>query len=67
MALPLPSPAYFVQGDLTALRRRRGGALRQGSFDVLVDETLLDGLACSAKGFVAIREALSRGQSIDER
>lgn len=31
--------------------------MRHGSFDVLVDENLLDGLACSAKGLTSLREA----------
>ncbi|CAL1168290.1 unnamed protein product [Cladocopium goreaui] len=65
MALPLPRPPkFFVQADITALRRRRGKdsqVLKPGSFDVLVDENVLDGMACrfpASKGLASLREAL---------
>ncbi|CAK8986525.1 unnamed protein product [Durusdinium trenchii] len=70
MAWSLPRrPQFFVQADITDLRRRRGRdhqVLSPGSFDVLVDENVLDGLACrfpAQRGLESLREA--RGTSVD--
>ncbi|CAJ1412766.1 unnamed protein product [Effrenium voratum] len=61
MASPLPRPPSFAQGDITAPEASTDEALKPSSFDVIVDENVLDGMACRfpiSVGIASLQQAL---------
>ncbi|CAE8656738.1 unnamed protein product, partial [Polarella glacialis] len=59
-ALPRP-PHFFAVGDITDIEKVSSPHIGRASFDLVVDENLLDGMACrfpASEGLASFRQAL---------